>query len=50
VDPNAFQQAKEALDRASMRLHEVAIAESLQAQLGGGSVRKEAPDSGRSSA
>jgi hypothetical protein len=50
VDPNAFQQAKEALDRASMRLHEVAIAESLQAQLGSGSVRKEAPDSGRSSA
>jgi hypothetical protein len=33
-----------------MRLHEVAIAESLQAQLGSGSVRKEAPDSGRSSA
>jgi hypothetical protein len=50
VDPNAFQQAKEALDRASMRLHEVAIAESLQAQLGSGSVRKDAPDSGRSSA
>jgi molecular chaperone DnaK (HSP70) len=30
VDPGAFQRAKEALDRASMRLHEVAIAASLR--------------------
>jgi molecular chaperone DnaK (HSP70) len=33
VDPNAFQRAKESLDRSSTRLHEVAIAQSLQAQL-----------------
>lgn len=39
VDANAFQQAKESLDRTSMRLHEVAIAESLQAQLRDGSGR-----------
>jgi molecular chaperone DnaK len=31
VDPNAFHAAKEALDRASMRLQEVGIAESLRA-------------------
>lgn len=31
VDPNAFQASKESLDRASMRLHEVAIAASLKA-------------------
>jgi histidinol-phosphate aminotransferase len=29
VDANAFQQAKEALDRTSVRVHEVAIARSL---------------------
>jgi molecular chaperone DnaK (HSP70) len=31
VDPDAFQHAKEALDRASMRLHEIAITASLKA-------------------
>jgi molecular chaperone DnaK (HSP70) len=30
VDANAFQQSKEALDRASVRVHEVAIAKSLR--------------------
>ncbi len=30
VDPNAFQRAKEALDHASIPLHEAAIAESLR--------------------
>jgi molecular chaperone DnaK (HSP70) len=30
VDPSAFQQAKEALDRASVRMHEVSIAASLR--------------------
>lgn len=30
VDANAFHAAKEALDRTSMRMHEVAIAESLR--------------------
>ena len=30
VDPNAFHQAKEALDRASVRLQEIGIAQSLQ--------------------
>ncbi|MBY0310695.1 MAG: Hsp70 family protein [Phycisphaerales bacterium] len=30
IDPNALHQAKEALDRASMRLHELSIAQSLQ--------------------
>jgi molecular chaperone DnaK (HSP70) len=30
VDANAFQQAKEALDRLSVRVHEVAIARSLR--------------------
>ncbi len=30
VDANAFQQAKEAMDRASMRLHEISITESLR--------------------
>jgi len=30
IDANAFQQAKEALDRASVRMHEVAITESLR--------------------
>jgi molecular chaperone DnaK (HSP70) len=30
VDPGAFQRAKEALDRESMRLHEVSIAASLR--------------------
>ncbi len=30
VDANAFQRTKEALDRESMRLHEVAIAQSLR--------------------
>jgi hypothetical protein len=29
VDADAFQQAKEALDRLSVRVHEVAIARSL---------------------
>lgn len=33
VDANAFQRAKEALDKDSMRLHEVAIAESLRESL-----------------
>lgn len=32
VDPNAFQRAKEELDRASVRLQEVGIAESLKSQ------------------
>ncbi|MBX3386957.1 MAG: Hsp70 family protein [Phycisphaeraceae bacterium] len=31
VDPNTFQQAKENLDRASVRLHEIAITQSLKA-------------------
>jgi hypothetical protein len=30
VDANAFYQAKEALDRASVRMHEVAITRSLR--------------------
>lgn len=30
VDPNAFQQAKEALDRESVRLQEIAIADALR--------------------
>jgi len=30
VEPNAFQQAKESLDRSSVRLHEVSIAASLR--------------------
>ncbi|MEY4943514.1 MAG: hypothetical protein RL254_1695, partial [Planctomycetota bacterium] len=30
VDANAFHQAKEALDRASVRMHEVAITRSLR--------------------
>lgn len=30
VDPNVFHKAKEELDRASMRLHEVSITESLK--------------------
>jgi hypothetical protein len=30
VDANAFQQAKEALDRLSVRVHEVAITRSLR--------------------
>ena len=30
VDPNAFHQAKDALDRASMRLHEISSAASLR--------------------
>lgn len=34
VDPNEFQRAKEALDRASIRLHEVAITESLRTSEG----------------
>jgi molecular chaperone DnaK (HSP70) len=39
VDANAFQRAKEALDRASMRLHEISITESLKQgpAIGGGS-------------
>ena len=32
VDPNAFHQAKEALDRESVRLQEIGIAESLRAE------------------
>lgn len=32
VDANAFQRAKETLDRESMRLHEVAITQSLRGQ------------------
>ncbi|MCW5755505.1 MAG: Fe-S protein assembly chaperone HscA [Phycisphaeraceae bacterium] len=32
VDPDTFQRAKEALDRASIRLQELAILDSLQAQ------------------
>jgi molecular chaperone DnaK (HSP70) len=32
VNPDAFQHAKEAMDRASMRLHEVAIAATLRAR------------------
>ncbi len=35
VDPNEFQRAKEALDRASMRLHEAAITQSLRTSEGG---------------
>jgi molecular chaperone DnaK (HSP70) len=34
VDPSDFQRAKEALDRASMRLQEIGIAESLKAEGG----------------
>jgi len=30
VDPNTFQQAKESLDRLSVRMHEVSIAQSLR--------------------
>lgn len=33
VDPDAFQRAKEDLDRASIRLHEVAIAQTLRQDL-----------------
>jgi len=32
VDPNAFHAAKEDLDRASVRLHEISIAESLKGE------------------
>ncbi len=35
VDANAFQKAKEALDEASVRMHEVSIAESLRGEGGG---------------
>jgi hypothetical protein len=31
VDPNAFYSAKDALDRASVRLQEIGIAQSLKA-------------------
>jgi len=36
VDPNAFHAAKEALDRESVRLHEISIAESLKGGSAGG--------------
>jgi hypothetical protein len=32
VDANAFYQAKEALDRVSIRMHEVAITRSLRGE------------------
>ena len=31
VDPNVFHHAKEDLEQSSIRLHEIAIAESLRA-------------------
>jgi hypothetical protein len=34
VDANEFQRGKEALDKLSMRLHEVAIAQSLRGERG----------------
>jgi molecular chaperone DnaK (HSP70) len=39
VDANAFHQAKEALDRLSMRMHEVSIAASLREGQGGAGQR-----------